>query len=293
MFVHEKRPILGIIFIILSVVFGLIAGLLIKKSAQDASLVTTLLYRFIFAVPLLLVFTILARGRSALKVSQKKMMLMRIIFGFTGMVFWVLAIRNLPLGQASALFQSSAILVTILSPFLLFEPVGVYRWTSVILGLFGIILLTDPFSGHVSFYIVYGFLAALSGALLSIVLRRLGKGDHSLTVALIYNTSGAVLMTTAVFVFPSEYHLENFSILFDLILLGVVSAISQIFFTGAYHFVDAVIVTTLRYLQVPLAGITAFLLFAEIMTMNEIIGATTVIISCLIIGWREFQKSDN
>ena len=72
MFVHERRPVRGIIFIILSVVFGLIAGLLIKKSAQDASLVTTLLYRFIFAVPLLLVFTILARGRSVLKVSQKK-----------------------------------------------------------------------------------------------------------------------------------------------------------------------------------------------------------------------------
>ena len=48
MFVHEKRPIRGIIFIILSVIFGLIAGLLIKKSDEDASLITTLLYRFIF-----------------------------------------------------------------------------------------------------------------------------------------------------------------------------------------------------------------------------------------------------
>ena len=74
MFVHEKRPIRGIIFIVLSVIFGLIAGLLIKKSAQDASLIATLLYRFIFAVPLLLVFTILARGRLALKVSQKKIL---------------------------------------------------------------------------------------------------------------------------------------------------------------------------------------------------------------------------
>ena len=92
------------------------------------------------------------------------------------MVFWVLAIRNLPLGQASALFQSSAIFVTILSPFLLLEPVGIYRWASVLLGLFGIILLTDPFSGYASFNIIYGVLAALAGAFLSIGLRRLGKG---------------------------------------------------------------------------------------------------------------------
>ena len=99
-------------------------------------------------------------------------------------------------------------------------------------------------------------------------------------------------MTIAVFVFPSEYYLEDYNIMRDLILLGVVSAISQVFFTGAYHFVDAVIVTTLRYLQVPLAGTTAFLLFAEIMTVNEIIGAVTVITSCLIIGWREVLKRD-
>ncbi len=170
------------------------------------------------------------------------------------------------------------------------EPVGIYRWASVLLGLFGIILLTDPFSGYVSFNIIYGVLAALAGAFLSIVLRRLGKGDHSLTVALIYNTSGAILMTVAVFIFPSEYHMENFNVMRDLILLGLVSAISQVFFTGAYHFVDAVIVTTFRYLQVPLAGITAFLLFAEIMTINEILGAVTVITSCLIIGWREVLK---
>ena len=72
MFVHERRPVRGIIFIILSVVFGLIAGLLIKKTAEDSSLITTLLYRFVFAVPPLLAFAILARGKLALKVYQKK-----------------------------------------------------------------------------------------------------------------------------------------------------------------------------------------------------------------------------
>ena len=293
MFSYEKKPGRGIIFILASVVLGLIAGLLIKKTAVDTNLVTTLFYRFVFSVPLLLLFSIIARGKKAFKISQKKTMATRIVFGFLGMVFWILAIRNLPLGLAAALFQSSVIFVTMLSPILLQETVGIYRWSSVLLGLAGIFLLTDPFSESVSFEITYGFLAALSGALLSISLRRLGKADHSLSVALIYNASAALVIILFVIISPASYFVANAIVLRDLIFLGLITSFSQIFFTGAYHYVDAIIVTSLRYLQVPLAGMVAFILFEELMTMQEILGASIVIVSCLIIGWREIQYKVN
>ncbi|MDG1937143.1 MAG: DMT family transporter [Paracoccaceae bacterium] len=293
MFSYEKKPGRGIIFILASVVLGLMAGLLIKKTAVDTNLVTTLFYRFVFSVPLLLLFSIIARGKKAFKISQKKTMATRIVFGFLGMVFWVLAIRNLPLGLAAALFQSSVIFVTMLSPILLQETVGIYRWSSVLLGLAGIFLLTDPFSESVSFEITYGFLAALSGALLSISLRRLGKADHSLSVALIYNASAALVIILFVIISPASYFVGNVIVLRDLIFLGLITSFSQIFFTGAYHYVDAIIVTSLRYLQVPLAGMLAFILFEELMTMQEILGASIVIVSCFIIGWREIQYKVN
>jgi len=49
----------------------------------------------------------------------------------------------------------------------------------------------------------------------------------------------------------------------------------------------------MRYIQVPLAGFSGYLLFAELMTVSEILGALIVVSSCLIIGWRELtnQKS--
>tara|TARA_B100001093_G_scaffold104117_1_gene96317 strand:- start:418 stop:1299 length:882 start_codon:yes stop_codon:yes gene_type:complete len=287
MFVYEKKPLRGIVFVLASVFLGLMAGLLIKKTAVETNLVTTLLYRFVFSVPLLLLFAVLVRKKEVFKISQKKTMLMRIVFGFLGMVFWILAIRNLPLGLAAALFQSSAIFVTMLSPIFLQEKVGIYRSASVILGLVGIFLLTDPFSSSISFEIIYGFLAAISGAFLSISLRRLGKADHSLSVALIYNASAALVILLFVIINPASYFVANRIVLMDLIYLGLVTSFSQIFFTGAYHYVDAIIVTSLRYLQVPLAGLLAFVFFEELMTFYEILGASIVIGSCLIIGWRE------
>ena len=293
MFVYEKKPLRGIVFVLASVFLGLMAGLLIKKTAVETNLVTTLLYRFVFSVPLLLLFAVLVRKKEVFKISQKKTMLMRIVFGFLGMVFWILAIRNLPLGLAAALFQSSAIFVTMLSPIFLQEKVGIYRSASVFLGLVGIFLLTDPFSSSISFEIIYGFLAAISGAFLSISLRRLGKADHSLSVALIYNASAALVILLFVIINPASYFVANRIVLMDLIYLGLVTSFSQIFFTGAYHYVDAIIVTSLRYLQVPLAGLVAFVFFEEQMTVYEILGASIVIGSCLIIGWREVHFKGN
>ncbi|MDB3929836.1 DMT family transporter [Paracoccaceae bacterium] len=287
MLLRNKRPLIGITFSIVSVFLGLASGLLIKKVSIEANLITTLFYRFVFSVPLLLLFAVYARGWSAFKISQKKTMAFRTIFGFSGMVLWMLAIRNLPLGQATALFQSSVIFVTLLSPFLLKENVGFFRWSSVILGLVGIIILTDPFSEKVSFNVIYGILAAVAGALLSITLRRLGKGDHSISVALVYNALAALVMLCVVFISPSSYHIEGNGVWMDLILLGIVTSVSQFFFTGAYHYVDAVVVSSMRYIQVPLAGFFGYLLFSEIMTLSEILGALIVISSCLIIGWRE------
>ena len=124
---------------------------------------------------------------------------------------------------------------------------------------------------------------------MSISLRRLGKADHSLSVALIYNASAALAIILFVIINPASYFVANVFVLRDLIFLGLVTSFSQIFFTGAYHYVDAIIVTSLRYLQVPLAGLVAFVLFEELMTLYEILGASIVIGSCLIIGWREIR----
>ena len=214
-------------------------------------------------------------------------MLLRLACGLAGMVFWALSIRNLPLGQATALFQSSALFVTILSPFLLGELIGRYRWASVITGIFGVLILTNPFSQSASFALVYGICAAVFGALLSIVLRRLGKSDRALSVALIYNSVASIFLTIIVLLVPSQFDHINGNVFYELVILGIITSFSQLFFTGAYHYVDAVVVSSLRYLQVPLAALTGFVIFSETLAVNEALGAAIVIFSCSIISWRE------
>ena len=285
------RTIIGITCTLTAVVLGLVTGMLVKKVGTDVTVITTLFYRFLFSVPLLLIFAIIARKSQFLKIEQKKTLLLRIIFGLSGISFWFLAIRSMPLGQATTLFQSSVIFVTLLSPFLLNEKVGWFRWAAVLTGLIGIIIVTDPFSSAMSIAVIYGILAASSGAILAILLRRLGRRDKPTSIALWYNFSGTIVIAVIIIIMPKQLSSIGGQTLIDLILLGVVASVLQIFFTTAYKYLDAVVVSSMRYIQIPLSGFAGYLLFSESMSLNQILGAIIIICSCLVIAWREFVKS--
>ena len=197
----------------------------------------------------------------------------------------------MPLGMATALFQSSVIFITLLAPIFLGEKVGIYRWTAVVAGLAGVVIITDPFSGAMSWYALYGIGAALVGAGLSLMLRQLGKGDAPASVVAWYNLVGFGVLSVIVMILPDQMQSINQSILIDLVILGVIGSALQIVMTTAYGYSDAVVVASMRYVQMPISGIIGYFVFAEIMSASEIIGALVIIASCLVIAWRELVRT--
>lgn len=286
-----SKSLLGIFLTLMAVLLGIGTGMIVKQVGDDVSITTTLFYRFWFSLPLLLAFAWYMQGRDFLRINQRRTMVMRVFFGMCGILFWFLSIRTMPFGQATALFQSAVLFVTLASPFLLGERVGIYRWSAVIIGFIGVMMITDPCAGGVSGSVIYGVLAAISGAALSILLRRLGKGDAPASVALWYNFSGAVIVTAVTLVMPGSVFVLDMTILAKLILLGVVGSFLQICFTSAYRYSEAVVVSSLRYIQMPMSGIVGYYMFAEVMSWTEIIGAGVIILSCLTIAWREVVRA--
>ena len=285
------RSLIGLALSLAAVIFGVLTGILVKKLSPDVTLVTTLFYRFLFSLPILFAVALFSRGRAWLQIKQRKTMCLRVLFGFCGILFWFLSLRTMPLGLATTLFQSSVIFITLMSPFLLGEKVGIYRWSAVIVGLIGVVVITNPFPGNMTVAVLYGLGAALAGAGLSIVLRRLGKKDSPISVACWYNASGFITLSIIVLLLPSQFHTVSQANFIDLIFLGVIGAGMQIVLTSAYRFSDAVVVASMRYLQMPLSGVAGYIIFAETMKINEIFGAVLIISSCLVIAWRELVRT--
>ena len=158
------RSFIGIFLTLLTIIFAVASGLMVKKIGDQAALVTVLMYRFLLSTPLIALMAFLTRGRQFLQINARRTLMVRVVFGCVTMACWFISIRLLPLGQATALLQSSVIFVTLLSPLLLREVIGIWRWSAVVAGMFGIVLLTNPFDGGFSANVVYGVAGAVSGA---------------------------------------------------------------------------------------------------------------------------------
>jgi len=75
------------------------------------------------------------------------------------------------------------------------------------------------------------------------------------------------------------------------LILGVIAAGLQLSITSAYRFTEAVVVSSMRYLQIPLAAFVAFLFVGEVMSTSELAGRVVVIGSWLLISSREFVRA--
>ena len=281
----------GVVLTLAAVCFGVITGSIVKMLSGDLSLLTMLFFRFLFSLPILFFVAWRVRGRDMLRITQQRTMVVRVMFGMAGITFWFLSVRNIPLGQATALFQSSVLFITLASPLLLSEKVGVYRTLAVIVGLMGIVLLTDPFSQAITPAVLFGLCAAIAGAGLSITLRKLGKGDQPVTIAFVYNSCGCIVFSVLLLILPAQFMMPTMEELLMLIALGAFSSLLQLCFTSAYRYSEAVVVASLRYLQVLLAGVFGFFVFSEVPTTLQLCGMVVVVSSCMFIIWREFVIS--
>ena len=292
-----------IIFIFLS----LFTHMIIKSLSGDVDFIITLFSRFAYSLPVLFVLAYIARKLHLFQINNWRNIALRSFFGFVTMIMVFSSLQLIPIGLTTALAQSSAIYVTLLSPFALGEKIGLFRWTAVIVGLIGVLIMINPINiinqtsdlSAIGIYLAFG--SAVTHAVLALILRKIGKTEHPATTALIHNLVTTLVLTFTIIFFGTkfygktgDYGLEILitpnNVLYTLISLGIIGSFVQYLMAQSYKFAEATILVTLRYLAIPFATLFGYIIWDEIPSYNQIIGGLLVIGSCLLITYREIRR---
>ena len=299
--------IIGSLIWIIFIFLSLFTHMIIKSLSGDVDFIITLFSRFAYSLPILFILAYLARKSLLLQINNWKNISLRSFFGFATMIMVFSSLQLIPIGLTTALAQSSAIYVTLLSPFVLGEKIGIIRWTAVITGLIGVFLMINPISiiyetsdlSSIGIYLAFG--SAVTHAALALILRKIGKTEHPATTALIHNLVTSIVITFTIVLFGTKFYgktgdygieilITPNNILYTLISLGILGSFVQYLMAQSYKYAEATILVTLRYLAIPLATLFGFIIWNEIPSYNQIIGGLLVIGSCLLITYREFKK---
>ena len=133
-------------------------------------------------------------GWSVLRTRRYREHLQRGLSQFGSMLCWFLAVSVLSLGSATAIGFAAPLFTTLLSIVILKEKVGIHRWSALIVGFVGVLMITHPGSGTLT----YGALFALGNAVListvAIAIRRMSMTELAETLTL-YQMSIMTLCT--------------------------------------------------------------------------------------------------
>lgn len=203
------------------------------------------------------------------------------------MTFW--SLHLLPLGDAVALNFSAPLFLTILSVPLLAEKVGVHRWSAVLVGFVGVLVIVRPSS---EMLLQAGALVALAGAFFQafamVAIRQLSRTEPPNTIVFYFTTWTTVLLAGTL---PFSWVTPSWPDLAMLAAAGLLGGVAQLFMTRAYALAPVAVISPFTYSSLVFAVIFGFLFWGEMPTLNMLAGAIVVIASGLYILHRETRKT--
>ncbi len=203
----------------------------------------------------------------------------------TGAGFTVIsAYAFLPLADVLAVLFASPIIVTALSVPLLRESVGWRRWTAVIIGFVGVLIILRPGS-QISWYFVLPVFGAVFVAFRDILTRTIGSVDSSTTI-LLYTVSVSMLGGLATFPFveltsPNALQWAVFA------SMGLVNGVAHYCTIKAFTFASVSTLAPLRYFALVWAAIIGYLVWNDTPTQWTLLGTALVVASGVFIILRE------
>jgi drug/metabolite transporter (DMT)-like permease len=265
-----------------AVMFGLMAVVIRLASAQLHPFEIAFfrnLFGLAFALPLLL-----RHGPSLLRTDKLGMYVLRCAIGIASMLCGFWAIVNLPLAQAVSISYSTPLFVTILAVFVLGEVVRARRWSAVLIGFVGVIVIVRP--GAEGFQ--PGALVALAAAALS--------GIVAVSIKLLSRTEkpdAIVIWTTLLWVpmslLPALFVWEwpvGITWLW-IVLAGLFGTAGHMCWTRALQRGEASLLTPIGFLQLPVVALLGWMLFDESLDRYTLIGAAVIFASNVYIARRE------
>ena len=164
------------------------------------------------------------------------------------------------------------------------EVVRARRWTAVIVGFLGVMLIVQPFGQSFTAASLVAVLAAVASASAAISIKFLSRTEHPDAIVL-YTTMIWVPMSLvpALMVWETPVGITWLWI----VLAGFLGTTAHMFWTRAMKLGEASMLTPISFLQIIVVAIAGWLLFGEVLDRWTVLGAAIIFASNVYIARRE------
>lgn len=241
--------------------FAVLDGLS-KILATEQSVGQIVWARYTFAIPVLLWASPSSEWRTLFRTRQKRDQIIRGLIPLGISISMVLAVRHLPLAEATVILYMGPLLVVALSHPLLGEKVRLSAWIGVGVGFIAVLIAARPGISDLSAYVVFPITAAVFYAFFQIFTRKLGAAGERPETTLAWTLAIGTLIATPL-ALASWQPLTGLGWLI-MIAVGFTFGLSQIFTIRAFALAPANRLAPFSYAQVVAAAFFGMAVFGAV-----------------------------
>lgn len=232
---------------------------------------------------------ILLKGRSVFETPKRHLQIARGFAAAGSAIFFIIAITYVPLADAFAVTFVAPFIVTIMGAVFLKEKVGIRRWSAIIIGFIGMLIVVRPGMGvlHPAVFLV--FIAASCFAVRQILSRALASSDDTSTTIVYTALTSFILLSIPL---PLVWQIPDNNLhlgLFISVALGAM--VGEILVIRALEMAQAVALAPVHYTLLLWGTFYGYLIFGDLPDIWTWVGALIILASGLYTIHREHQRS--
>lgn len=281
---QTDNPPKGIVIILMALFFFSCSDAAAKGMTFYVSPFQIVWMRFALFTMIIIPLGLLAKGPAVFKTHNPGWQVIRALGVFGSALFFTTALQFLPIAESMAMNFVSPFFITALSIPFLGEKVGIRRWSALVVGLIGVLIVIRPGTDAFQAAAIFPICAATSWAFGMIGTRKTSATDDAWT-ALTYSALVGLAVSSC-FV-PFVWKEPSTHVLFLSSINGGLSTLAQLLLIFAYRLTPASILAPFSYSQLIWSVLFGYVFFSEVPDRWTIIGAAIIMSAGLYTAHRE------
>ena len=213
-------------------------------------------------------------------------LLIRYLAEMIGLVAMIIGLTKIPLSVVGTVTQASPILVAAGAVFFFKEIVSWRRWSSIVIGFIGVVLVIQPGSQNLDYAVIWAVVALVAFSIRDLVTRLTPPDIPSSSIATFTMIAAFPFTTAWVFLSGEKFFPPgmNWAVVSSMIILG---SFGYLLLITSLRLGELSAIMPFRYSRIVFLLILGFLVFGERPTASMLIGATLILMSGVYIMWRE------
>ncbi|MFV2032074.1 MAG: DMT family transporter, partial [Gammaproteobacteria bacterium] len=247
-------------------------------------------FRSVFALIPVSIIIYTRGGISILKTQQVALHFLRSLLGIAAMAFAFYAFSLMRLADAISILHATPIIMTAMSVFFLRESVGRHRWSAVVAGFIGMLIVVRPGEDMIASGSIYMLIAALLVGFTTIIIRQLSARDDPVCITFYFTLMGVIISAIGIALLGWQSPPPRDWIF--LIAVGLFGGVAQYMMTVSYRYARIAIVAPLKYLSIVIGGVFGYIIWTEIPDLQSFVGIAIIVASGLYTLHREVLRAN-